>query len=126
MRLAMVNVEILLSYVSSKYFFVHILTNIIIYYLSSSSFVVCLLGNGRINSDKFKVGNRFDTDPNFIRAVIKVQQRKELDLVTMEKARTIEPWKLAQESEILEEPCSLFEQRIREQEQKMKQTLQQF
>ena len=39
---------------------------------------------------------------------------------------TIEPWKLAQESEILEEPCSLFEQKIRDREQKIKQAKQQF
>ena len=39
---------------------------------------------------------------------------------------TIEPWKLAQESEILEEPCSLFEQKIRDREQKIKQAKKQF
>jgi hypothetical protein len=39
---------------------------------------------------------------------------------------TIEPWKLAQESEILEEPCSMFEQKIRDREQKIKQAKQQF
>ena len=81
-------------------------------------------GNGRINLDKLKVG-KYDTDANFINAVIKVQQRKEHDLTELE-AEAIEPWKLAQDSEILGEPCSLFEQKIRDREQKMKQAKQQF
>ena len=82
-------------------------------------------GNGRINSEKLLVG-KYDTDEAFINAVIKVQQHGELDLTAAE-AETIKPWKLdAQESDILEEPCSAFEQRIREREQRMKQAKQQF
>lgn len=79
----------------------------------------------RICPEKFQVGNRFDTDENFIKAVIKVQQRRESDL-TEDEAKTIEPWKLKEESDELEEPCSLFQQRIREREKKMKQVTQQF
>ena len=99
-----------------------IMTNMIV--LSSSSFV-SLLCNDRIRPEKFKVGNRFDTDENFIKAVIKIQQQKEGEL-TAEEAKTVEPWKLKEELEHLEEPCSLFEQRIREREKKIKQATQQF
>jgi hypothetical protein len=54
-------------------------------------------GNGRINSEKLLVG-KYDTDEEFINAVIKVQQHREQDLTEAE-AKTIKPWKLAQESD---------------------------
>lgn len=93
--------------------------------ISSYSCVVCLLRNDRICPEKFKVGNRFDTDPDFINAVIKVQQHREQDL-TVAEADTIERWKIVEEVETLEEPCNMFQQRIRERERKLKQATQQF
>jgi hypothetical protein len=74
---------------------------------------------------KFSVGNPYDSDDTFIRAVIKVQQKREDELDT-EEARVIEPWKLHYEQpssqdmcDVLE-PLSTFELMNREQEQKKK------
>ena len=47
----------------------------------------------RIDSSKFSVGNKYDTCPNFIRAVIKVQQEKE-DILTLDEAESIVKWKI--------------------------------
>ncbi len=47
----------------------------------------------RIVPDKFKVGNRFDSDALLIRAIIKVQSNKEVNLTDAE-ASELKPWKL--------------------------------
>ena len=47
----------------------------------------------RIVPDKFKVGNRFDSDALVIRAIIKVQSNKDVNL-TDAKAGKLKPWKL--------------------------------
>ncbi len=47
----------------------------------------------RIDSSKFSVGNKYDTCPNFICAVIKLQQGKE-DILTPEEAESIAQWKI--------------------------------
>ena len=120
--MAVVNPEILLSY-ASKFLLAHLPT-ILSCTTIPPTHLSCLLGNGRINTDKLKVG-KYDSDANFINTVIKVQQQKEDELSEVE-AMTIEQWKLSQESEILEESCSMFEQKIRDQEQKIKHAKQQF
>jgi hypothetical protein len=40
--------------------------------------------NDRIKADKFKVGNKYDSDESFIHAVIKVQLGKEESLTEVE------------------------------------------
>jgi hypothetical protein len=64
----------------------------------------------RIESDKFKIGNKYDSDEDFIRAVIKVQQGHEENLFD-DKAKAIAPWKLDPESgeDKFDEPISEFE-----------------
>jgi hypothetical protein len=63
----------------------------------------------RIESDKFKIGNKYDSDEDFIRAVIKVQQAHEENL-SDDKAKAIAPWKLDPESgeDALNKPISEF------------------
>ncbi len=63
----------------------------------------------RIELDKFKIGNKYDSDIDFIRAVIKVQQGHEENL-SNDEAKAIAPWKLDPESgeDTLDEPISEF------------------
>ncbi len=74
---------------------------------------------------KFSVGNPYASDDTFIRAVIKVQQKREDELDT-EEARVIEPWKLhyeqpsSQDVVDITEPLSTFELMDWEREQKKK------
>jgi hypothetical protein len=63
----------------------------------------------RIESDKFKIGNKYDFDEDFIQAVIKVQQGHEENL-SDDKAKAIAPWKINPESgeDTLNKPISEF------------------
>jgi hypothetical protein len=63
---------------------------------------------GRIESDKFKVGKKYDSDEDFICAVIKDQLGHEESL-SDDEATAIVPWKFDPESDqdILEKPLSL-------------------
>ncbi len=84
---------------------------IICYYLVQCSQHSCSsISVDRIESDKFKIGNKYDSDEDFIRAVIKVQQGREENL-SNDKAKAIAPWKLDPESgeDTLNEPISEFE-----------------
>lgn len=85
-----------------------------------------MFSSDRIEPRKFSVGNPYDTDETFIRAIIKVQQGKE-DELTGEEALVLEPWKLdsiegitagAIDEEEEEEELSAFELKVREREQK--------
>jgi hypothetical protein len=51
----------------------------------------------RIESHKFKTGNKYDSNEDFIWAVIKVQQGHEESL-SNDEAKAIAPWKLNPES----------------------------
>ncbi len=64
----------------------------------------------RIESDKFKVGDKYDSDEDFIRGVIKFQQGHEENL-SDDKAKAIAPLKLDPESgeDTLNKPISEFE-----------------
>ncbi len=63
----------------------------------------------RIESDKYKIWNKYDSDEDFIRAFIKVQQGHEENL-SDDKAKAIAPWKLDPESgeDTLNKPISEF------------------
>ncbi len=66
----------------------------ICYYLIQRSQHSCnSISVDRIESDKFKIGNKYDSDEDFIRAVIKVQQGHEENL-SDDEAKAIAPWKL--------------------------------
>jgi hypothetical protein len=79
---------------------------------SVSTLHSCFLinANDRIKDDKFTVGNKYDSDESFIRAVIKVQLGKKESL-TEDEANAIAPWTLYPESdqETLDTPTSEFE-----------------
>ena len=83
----------------------------ICYYLIQQSQHSCnSISVDRIESDKFKIGNKYDSDEDFIRAVIKVQQGHEENL-SNDKAKAIAPWKLDPESgeDTLNKQISEFE-----------------
>ena len=83
---------------------------IICYYLIQCSQHSCnSISVDRIESDKFKIGNKYDSDENFIWAVIKVKQNHEENL-SGDKAKAIAPWKLDPESgeDTLDKPISEF------------------
>ncbi len=84
---------------------------IICYYLIQCSRHSCnFISVDRIESDKFRIGNKYDSDNDFIRAVIKVQQGHEENL-SNDKAKAIAPWNLDPESgeDTLNKPISEFE-----------------
>jgi hypothetical protein len=79
-----------------------------------ASFVITLFNDlnihDRIESDKFKIGKKYDSDEDFIRAVLKVQQGHKENL-SDDKAKAIAPWKLDPESgeDTLDKRVSEFE-----------------
>ena len=84
---------------------------IICYYLIQQSQHSCnSISIDRIESNKFKIGNKYDSDKDFIQAVIKVQQGHDENL-SDDKAKAIAPWKLDPESgeDTLNKPISEFE-----------------
>ncbi len=95
--------------IASKLFacvsFVITLFNVLSIHVTLSLFSV-----DRIESDKFKIGNKYDSDEDIIRAVIKVQQGHEENLFN-DKAKAIAPWKLDPESgeDMLNKQISEFE-----------------
>ncbi len=83
---------------------------IICYYLIQCSQHSCnSISVDRIESDKFKIGNKYDSDEDFIQAVIKVQQGYEENL-SNDEVKAIAPWKLDPESgeDTLNKPISEF------------------
>ena len=68
-----------------------------------------------IDANKFKVGNRFDSNTHFITGVIKVQQCKE-DELTVKEQKSLEPWLLDSESDCdhLAVPVCDFESAMRD------------
>ena len=63
-----------------------------------------------IESDKLSIGNKYDHNEDFIRAVVKVQQGHEVSLSNDDEAKAIAPWKLDPESgqDTLGKPVSEF------------------
>ncbi len=83
---------------------------IICYYLIQQSQHSCnTISVDRIESDKFKIKIKYNSDEDFIWAMIKVQQGHEENLFN-DKAKAIAPWKLDPESgeDTLVEPISEF------------------
>ncbi len=83
---------------------------IICYYLIQQSHHSCnSISVDRIESDKFKIGNKHGSDVDFIQAVIKVHQGHEENL-SDDKAKAIAPWKLDPVSgeDTLDKPISEF------------------
>ena len=80
------------------------------YLCSHLNIIALLFFNDRIKADKFKVGNKYDTDENFIQAVLKVQLGQE-ELLSYNEEAAIASWKLDQESEhdTLDNPMSEFD-----------------
>jgi hypothetical protein len=80
------------------------------YLCSRLNIIALLFFNDRIKADKFKVGNKYDTDENFICAVLKVQLGQE-ELLSYNEEAAIASWKLDQESEhdTLDNPMSEFD-----------------
>jgi hypothetical protein len=72
--------------------------------------IVLRFYNDRINADKFKVRNKYDTDENFICAVLKVQLSQE-ELLSYDEESAFASWKLDQESDYdtLDNPMSEFD-----------------
>lgn len=79
----------------------------------------------RIQPSKFQVGNKYDSDDDFIKAVLKVQQEREDELMEKE-AESIQPWKiidpedLSDEQERLDTPISVFELKNKQREERKK------
>ena len=79
----------------------------------------------RIQPSKFQVGNKYDSDDDFIKAVLKVQQERE-DELTEKEAESIKPWKiidpedLSDEQERLDTPISVFELKNKQREERKK------
>ena len=79
----------------------------------------------RIQPSKFQVGNKYDSNDDFIKAVLKVQQEREDDL-TEKEAESIKPWKiidpedLSDSQERLDTPISVFELKNKQQEEREK------
>jgi hypothetical protein len=83
---------------------------IICYYLIQQSQQTCnSISVDRIESDKFKIRNKYDSDEDFIRDVIKVQQGH-VENLSNDEAKAIAPWKLDPESDedMLNKPISEF------------------
>ncbi len=66
------------------------------YLCSRLNIIALLFFNERIKADKFKVGNKYDTDENFICAVLQLGQE---ELLSYDEEAAIASWKLDQESE---------------------------
>ena len=79
----------------------------------------------RIQPSKFQVGNKYDSNDDFIKAVLKVQQEREDDL-TEKEAESIKPWKiidpedLSDSQERLDTPISVFELKNKQREERKK------
>jgi hypothetical protein len=100
--------EIIFSTASKK--FLCLVTMFYDYLCSSLNIIALMFFNDRIEADKFKVGNKYDTDENFIHAVLKVQLDQE-ELLSYDEEPAIASWKLDQESEhdTLDNPVYKFD-----------------
>ena len=100
--------EMIFSTASKK--FLCLVTMFYDYLCSHLNIIALLFFNDRIEADKFKVGNKYDADENFIRTVLKVQLGQK-ELLSYDEKAAIASWKLDQESEhdTLDNPMSEFD-----------------
>jgi hypothetical protein len=94
---------------ASKKFCLTTMHSISIFSVSTLHSCFLINANDRIKADKFTVGNKYDSDESFIRAIIKVQLGKEESL-TEDEANAIATWRLDPDSdqETLDTPTLEF------------------